>query len=117
MRPACVKGDRIEEQNHLRSTSARRSQAALSRHRESKTVARLGTQDRSGDGPANVAGVFQKRGCGRNCAVSNPAGNWQLATALRALRRSRREVNQLLHSLALVLAAQRERHAHPVAWM
>jgi len=50
------------------------------------------------------------------------AANWKPETGnrplpLRTLRRSRHEVNQLLHAVAFILSVQMKQHSHPVAGM
>ena len=51
-----------KSQDPLRTAAAGRPQAALSRHQQSQTPARLGAEDRSANGVEVVAGVFQVGG-------------------------------------------------------
>ena len=52
------RSNRLKKPNQIRAAPARRSQAAPSRHFESKAPARLGTKDRPGNRPEALAGLF-----------------------------------------------------------
>ena len=61
MRADGIEGDRIEERDPLRTSSAGRSQTAPPRHHQGPPVARLGAKDRSGNRPPQIARLLQDR--------------------------------------------------------
>src|SRR5580700_1205201 len=91
MRPARNKRDRIKKQNHLRTAPARRPQTTLPRHHESKAAAGMGTEDKSGNRPANVTGLLQKNRSGR--IREEVTITIHVETAAPAVHRRRRDSN------------------------
>jgi hypothetical protein len=61
-------GDRIEEQDTIRTTAAGRSQTAEAGHYKGKNLAGLGATGRSRDWPARIARIFSRGGVRRKSA-------------------------------------------------